>query len=250
MLLSRYRCRQDSPLIDAFTQAETNEPAPAAITRRKYGSQVMADRRQRILAQAQMLIDEVGVEGFTIRDLSRRADVAPRTLYNLFGSKEDIVASAIHDHFAGLLANVSRPPPAADFGENLRRIDILLDRTIELKRYATAMVGVFFSPAVDRRLYDTLRWISEGGSAAWVPRAVEDGVLIRLSAEDRDRLSTLLINTGYANITDWAAGRISAEELKLRYKMNFLICVQPLTRPSHRAKIGGLLDQVRRGEPI
>jgi TetR/AcrR family transcriptional repressor of uid operon len=237
-------------LTDSLSSAETDGPAPAGLARRKYGSQVMADRRQRILAQAQALIDEVGVEGFTIRDLSRRADVAPRTLYNLFGSKEDIVASAIHDHFAGLLANVSPPPPAADFAENLRRIDTLLDRTIELKRYATAMVGVFFSPAVDRRLYDTLRWISEGGSAAWVPRAVEDGVLVRLLPEDRERLSTLLVNTGYANITDWAAGRISAEELKLRYKMNFLICIQPLSRPLYRAKIGALLDQVRRGEPI
>ena len=225
-------------------------PAPSASPRRKYGSQVMADRRQRILAQAQAMLDELGVEGFTIRELSNRADVAQRTLYNLFGSKEDIVASAIHDHFAGLLAEVAPPPPATDFEGYLRRIDALLDRTIELKRYATAMVGVFFSPSVDRRLYDTLRWISEGGSAAWVPRAMEGGVLVKLSAEDRDRLSTLLVNTGYANITDWAAGRIPAEELKTRFKMNFLICIQPLTRPSHRAKIGALLDQVRRGEPI
>lgn len=226
------------------------EAAPAPSPRRKYGSQVMADRRQRILAQAQAMLDELGVEGFTIRELSSRADVAQRTLYNLFGSKEDIVASAIHDHFAGLLDEVAPPPPAADFPGHLRRIDILLDRTIELKRYATAMVGVFFSPSVDRRLYDTLRWISEGGSAAWLPRAVEGGVLVKLSPEDHERLSTLLINTGYANITDWAAGRISAGEMKIRFKMNFLICIQALARPPHRAAIAALLERVRRGEVI
>jgi AcrR family transcriptional regulator len=210
----------------------------------------MADRRRRILAEAQAMLDELGVEGFTIRELSRRADVAQRTLYNQFGSKEDIVASAIHDHFAGLLAEAPPPPPAADFEAHLRRIDVLLDRTIALKRYATAMVGVFFSPSVDRRLYDTLRWISQGGSAAWVQQAVDAGVLVKHSPEDRERLSTLLVNTGYANITDWAAERISTEEMKLRFKINFLICILPLTRAPHRGVIAALLERLRRGERL
>jgi AcrR family transcriptional regulator len=237
-------------LTESLSPDRPAETAAAPSPRRKYGSQVMADRRQRILAQAQAMLDELGVEGFTIRELSSRADVAQRTLYNLFGSKEDIVASAIHDHFAGLLAEMPPPPAAADFPGYLRRIDAILDRTIELKRYATAMVGVFFSPSVDRRLYDTLRWISEGGSAAWLPRAVEGGVLVKLSPEDYERLSTLLINTGYANITDWAAGRISTEEMKIRFKLNFLICIQPLTRPAHRATLAALLERVRRGDVI
>ena len=240
----------DSPLTESLSSDRPADAAPAPSPRRRYGSQVMADRRQRILAQAQVMLDELGVEGFTIRELSSRAGVAQRTLYNLFGSKEDIVASAIHDHFAGLLSELPTPPLASDFEEYLRRIDALLDRTIALKRYATAMVGVFFSPSVDRRLYDTLRWISEGGSAAWLPRAVEEGILVKLSPVDRERLSTLLINTGYANITDWAAGRIPAEEMKVRFKMNFLICIQPLARPPHRATIAALLDRLRRGEVI
>jgi AcrR family transcriptional regulator len=210
----------------------------------------MADRRQRILARAQAMLDELGVEGFTIRELSSRADVAQRTLYNLFGSKEDIVASAIHDHFAGLLADVPPPPPAADFPGHLRRIDTLLDRTIELKRYATAMVGVFFSPSVDRRLYDALRWIAEAGSATWVAQAVDGGVLVKLSPENRERFSTLLINTGYANITDWAAGRIAAEEMKVRFKINFLICIHALVRPPHRTAIAALLERIRQGAAI
>jgi AcrR family transcriptional regulator len=246
---------QDPFLTDSIPQAPVDEFEPAGSAsdgpgRRKYGSPVMADRRRRILAEAQAMLDELGVEGFTIRELSRRADVAQRTLYNQFGSKEDIVASAIHDHFAGVLAASPPPPPPADFEGHLRRIDVLLDHTIALRRYATAMVAVFFSPSVDRRLYDTLRWISEAGSAAWVPHAVKDGVLTRLSPEDRERLSTLLVNTGYANITDWAADRISADEMRLRFKVNFLICIQAATRPPHRGLIATLIERIRRGEEI
>jgi AcrR family transcriptional regulator len=224
--------------------------APQTTPRKKYGSPIMADRRQRILDEAQRIIDEVGVEAFTIRELSQRADVAPRTLYNQFGSKEEIVAAAIHDHFAGLLDQLPPPPPAADFEGHLRRVDALAERTINLKRYATAMVGVFFSPSIDRRLYDTLRWISEGGSVAWVSLAEQERVLSPLTSDDRERLCTLLVNSSYANITDWAAGRISPEEMKARFKINFLLCIQPLTRAPHRRAVTKLLDRLRRGEQI
>ena len=234
--------------VESLAEVATPRADPEVTERRRYDSPVMADRRRRILVEAQAIIDELGVEGFTIRELSRRAGVAQRTLYNQFGSKEDILASAIHDHFAGLLDALPAPPAAADFEGHLRRIDALVDRTVELRRYATAMVGVFFSPTVDRRLYDTLRWISGGGSVAWVPEAVRDDVLSKLSPEDIERLSTLLINTGYANITDWAAGRISADEMKLRFKINFLTCIQPLTRAPHQRTIARLLQGLRRGE--
>jgi AcrR family transcriptional regulator len=222
---------------------------PLVTERRRYDSPIMADRRRRILDEARAIIDELGVEGFTIRELSRRAGVAQRTLYNQFGSKEDILASAIHDHFAGLLATLPAPPRASDFEGYLERIDSLVDRTVDLKRYATAMVGVFFSPTVDRRLYDTLRWISGGGSAAWVEEAVRAGVLAKLAPEDVERLSTLIINTGYANVTDWAAGRISAGEMRLRFKLNFLTCIQPMTRTAHQPTITRLLRRLWREEP-
>src|SRR5579862_1973223 len=124
------------------------EPANDPGFRRKYGSPVMQDRRQRILAEAQALLDERGVDGFTIRELSRRADVAQRTLYNVFGSKEDIVASAIELHFTSLLPEFPPPPPGADVEAYLCLMDAILERTINLRRYATAMATVFFSPTV------------------------------------------------------------------------------------------------------
>jgi AcrR family transcriptional regulator len=240
----------DSDLPDDQSAPPTLSAGESAPQRRRYGSRAMLERRRRILAEARSLIDELGVEGFTIRELSHRAGVAPRTLYNLFGSREDIMASAIHHHFAGLLAQAPPPPPSDDFEATLRRIDHLLDRTIELRSYATAMVDVFFRPTVDRRIYDTLRWISEGGSASWVAQAAAEGLLVHTSESDRTRLATLLVNTGYANITDWAAGRISEEEMKARYKFNFLVCIMPFAGAARRSQIQRLLERVRRGETV
>ncbi len=232
------------------TPDATTETVLRPSARRRYQSPVMADRRQRILDQAQAMLDELGVEGFTIRELGHRAEVAQRTIYNLIGGKEDVIAQAIHQHFAGLLAHLPPPPAPDDFEGHLRRIDAISHRTVSLKRYATAMVGVFFSPAVDRRLYDTLRWISETGGAGWLSQAVEGRILATLSSADHDRLATLITNVSYANITDWAAGRISDEEMRLRWKINYLLFIQPLARPPYRSAINALLDALRRTPPI
>ena len=196
----------------------------------------MADRKQRILSEAQRLLDEQGVEGFTIRELSRRAGVAQRTLYNVFGSKEDIVASAIEQHYAGLLEDLPPPTQVDDIELQLRRIAGISRVVISLRRYATAMVGVFFSPAVDRRIYDSLRRISVAGSGNWIDRAEAAKVLVKMSDADRERLTTLVVNVGYANVTDWSAGRIPDAELGPRSQINFLLCIRYFMRPKYRAQ--------------
>jgi hypothetical protein len=38
--------------------------------------------------------------------------------------------------------------------------------------------------------------------------------------------------------------------MKLRFKINFLTCIQPLTRTPHQRTIARLLQRFRRGEPL
>jgi AcrR family transcriptional regulator len=51
-----------------------------------------ADTRQRIVDAALALYAEQGVSGTTIQDVARRADVAPGTVANHFGSREALAA--------------------------------------------------------------------------------------------------------------------------------------------------------------
>ena len=209
-------------------------PAPADTvgTPRKYASPLMADRKLRILSEAQHLLDEKGVKGFTIRELSRRADVAQRTLYNVFGSKEDIIVSAIEQYHATLdMPRVTGPETVAD---QLNHIQTAARVVLSLRRYATAMVDVFFSPEVDRRIYDSLRRISLSGANGWVEHAEAGKVLVKISDKERERLIALMVNVTYANITDWAASRISDSELVLRWQINFITIIRNYLRPAHR----------------
>ena len=226
------------------------EPGDAEeLPRRRYASALMRDRRARILAEAQGLLDEMGVEGFTIRELSRRANVAQRTLYNVFGSKEEIVAAAIDEHFADLVRTVA-PRPADSLEQQLEGIRRIAHATIGLRRYATAMVGVFFSPTVDRRIYDSLYRISQGAGDGWSGRAGKSKLVAAMGPANRARLNNLIVNQSYSNVTDWAAGRIGDEEFVLRAQLYFLSCIRAHLRARHRAEADALIAALMQdGDP-
>src|SRR5690349_19718585 len=54
----------------------------------------LATRRAILIATAE-LVRERGFDGVTIEEISRVADISPRTFFNYFGSKEEAVAGEL-----------------------------------------------------------------------------------------------------------------------------------------------------------
>ena len=71
-------------------------------------------RRRRILDAAAQLVENDGLDGLTMRRLSETAGVSYATVYNLIGSKEDVLVallrSGLEDLGAQLAAVASRDP--------------------------------------------------------------------------------------------------------------------------------------------
>lgn len=63
--------------------------------RGRYISDSILARRRRMLEVAKAMIAEGGSEGFTIRELGRRAKVSVTTIYAAYGEKEGLIAAAI-----------------------------------------------------------------------------------------------------------------------------------------------------------
>ena len=54
-------------------------------------------RRATILSRAREIIEERGYDGVTMRDLADRSGVALKTLYDIYGSKDELLAKAIEE---------------------------------------------------------------------------------------------------------------------------------------------------------
>lgn len=79
-------------------------------------------RRQRILASARQLIATAGVSGLSMRKLAQRAGLSVTTLYNLFGSREDILVALVHDAIDRIDQILEREAPLEDPIERCRAV--------------------------------------------------------------------------------------------------------------------------------
>ncbi len=91
-----------------MTTPDAKSPKAAGPTNRRETN--VAARRQRILESARELLQETGPEGLSMRKLARQAGLSVTTLYNLLGSREEILQALIKDSVGRLEA------PAADTG--------------------------------------------------------------------------------------------------------------------------------------
>lgn len=69
-----------------------------------------AETRQAIAAAALRLTLEHGPDGVTVEQISEAADVAPRTFFNYFSSKEEAILGADPERRAGLQADLAARP--------------------------------------------------------------------------------------------------------------------------------------------
>lgn len=106
-----------------------------------------------MLGAAIALLDEAGVEGFTMRALAARLQINPMTIYHHFGDREQLIAAMADRIHAGVA------PPAT--GAPLSRIKALLRAYHEtILRHPALTLLVFTSsglfPAQARRITDSL----------------------------------------------------------------------------------------------
>lgn len=155
-------------------------------------AQQMAERRERILAAAREIIGRRGYEALTMRELARAARVTVPTVYNLVGSKEQVLLAAVEEQVASFLAGVDRVDAKAPAERVLAVVDACVDELLRLPLYyrsllhllyasdaaadARAQVGRALTRPLDRAL---VALAASGELAGWVDPAT---LLARLRA--------------------------------------------------------------------
>lgn len=188
----------------------------------------MAERRERILHETRKLINEEGLEGFSMRELSKRANVAPKTLYNAFGDRDRLIGLAIREMYDALRYNVK-------FKTSDKTLSGLLDRAIVLNRgnlkarnYAKAVATIYFAPGTHPELRDILQEMAVGNTSEWLTDLRTKGQLH--DWVDIEHLTRHMANMEYALILDWATGRVKDTEYLFRFAEIVLFSALSATR--------------------
>jgi len=167
---------------------------------------------ERLLEAAAGLFDERGVGATTVAELCARADVAEKTFFNHFGSKQDLLREIARQALAELLGDIeaARKQPGP-LPERLRwffsRIADRLEQSGPMHReLVTELVHLAHEartgPEQARVLHEAFRGLLADGLAA--------GELTR--AHDLATCTEMVLGAFYALVFDWA----HLEEMSLR----------------------------------
>ena len=150
-----------------------------------------------------------------MRKLSKRANVAPKTLYNAFGDRDRLIGLAIREMYDALRYNVK-------FKTSDKTLSGLLDRAIVLNRgnlkarnYAKAVATIYFAPGTHLELRDILQEMAVGKTSEWLADLRTKGQLH--DWVDIEHLTRHMANMEYALILDWATGRVKDSEYLFRF---------------------------------
>lgn len=212
---------------------------------RRYASPLIAQRRERILDEVKQLIEEVGGDGFTLRDLALRAGVSVTTIYNIFGDKETLVAHALRAFDAGIALDL--PDDPADLAGFLAAISHTTDVVLANRAYALALADLYFSRSLSKTFFQLVRSMPLHVYSHWLQRADVTGS--RCGRMSIAAAEASYDNLEWGSVKDWGADRIADAELPAARHRSFLIMVMADAVPAIAGRAGEMLAALDREGP-
>lgn len=185
-------------------------PEPVSSRSGSYASPSILARRHRILREARKMIAKGGIATLSMDEVSRRAGVAKRTLYNAFQSKERLIAAAIQQYFDEYASRITYSTEEATLERVLERLVVVARRNLAIRNYTRALMGVYFSHEVDPDIRDAIHRIAADAQDPLLHALARKRQL--QSWVDIETLSNHLVRLRYAIAHAWAEGLISDED--------------------------------------
>jgi len=107
---------------------------------------MLSDRQQQIIEESIKIIDEKGIQGLTIKNLSKAIGISEPGIYRHFESKTEILLSILNNfkEMAKMLSGLMK-----DFeGTAIEKINFMFSRMLDLFSETPSMVSVIFSEEI------------------------------------------------------------------------------------------------------
>ena len=221
---------------------EAERPARASKPQ-TYSSPAIRARRQRILEETRRMIAEDGLVNFNMNELCKRADVAKRTLYNAFQTREQLIAIAISEYFQEYVDRIPYSGPAGTLQHNLERLISVTRRNVRIRNYIRAIMSIFFSAEVGSNIWETMQGMAAKPTLEWL-----NNLAARRQLQpwvDTDSLANDLVRLEYAVVNDWSLGRIGDDELTPHLLLSVLTFMAGATRGAANTEIRDTIRQIQ-----
>ncbi|MBO9375843.1 TetR family transcriptional regulator [Sphingomonas histidinilytica] len=204
--------------------------------RRKYSSPGMTERRQRIIERAHQILGEGGVHALTIDRLSREADVAPRTLYRLYGDKEGVIFATVAERLREVRAHIARMNKDYTIDVVFAELDWMVSEMYRDSLYARTVIDFFFSSVPRPAAIRELGSVAYNRFRNWMDREIRAGH--SCTGLDLERIAQELVETEFVVYHRWAVGSIDGPTCCLELHANFLkSAILVLDGPERRAYV-------------
>ena len=207
-----------------------------------YASPAMKARRERILEQTRELISEQGVSGFSLLELCRRADVAKRTLYYAFQSKEGLVAAAIIDFAERYDKLIAIRSPVGTVERFVERLVGVGKRNLKIRNYVGALVATYFSHSQENGIREALTNVSVRAHGGLVEELAKQNQLQPWI--DITQLNNDLVSERLCVSHDWVNNRLRDDELIDHMVVRTLTFLLGAVRDKSRRHIEDVLTEV------
>lgn len=212
-----------------------------------YKSAAMFERRHRILREALGMIFELGYDGFNFRELARRSEVAPRTLYNAFGSRENIVASAILWYSNLFRDRVLYADPAHTLRGQLERTIKVHSRNLQIRSYTSAIMAVYNSHRSAPSIRRAIRTLANDDFRPFVDQIALNGDLMEHVAPKR--YTEYITSLVYCKLSEWCLKEIIDDDLIDGIAEALLVATLAFTRGAACKEAQEWLNHVRAHTP-
>ncbi|MFI7418934.1 TetR family transcriptional regulator [Nonomuraea sp. NPDC049684] len=112
--------------------------------RRRPAQRRSVERVERMLDECALLLDEVGYEALTTKEVARRAEVPIGTFYQFFHDKQGLVRALALRNLEAFLQRVTQCIAEADLGHWTDLVDLAIDEFVDMKRTTPGFAVVDF----------------------------------------------------------------------------------------------------------
>ncbi|MEW9551431.1 TetR family transcriptional regulator [Nonomuraea sp. NPDC050783] len=115
-----------------------------SVLRRRPAQRRSAVRVERMLDECALLLDEVGYEGLTTKEVARRAEVPIGTFYQFFRDKQALVRALALRNLDAFLRRIAQRVDTADLAHWTDLVDLAVDEFVDMKRTTPGFAVVDF----------------------------------------------------------------------------------------------------------